>query len=141
MDVLEDLDASAKEKRQLLRRQNVEELAKGLNFEQRTRTIQLFEANKNFEIGKFLKLLLQKINLKPFSKELVIYMSKKSSSSDHKLSKFLVRFYKLPTATFAQNYLDCRDERSLNMLLRKFKPKAFTKFSKKYKVIFEGMLG
>jgi len=79
---------------------------KNINFEILSRVIKMSEINKNFEIRNFLSKVLKTISLKPFYKELVSFMNRENISNNLQLSKFLVRFYKIPTKYFIQNFLD-----------------------------------
>ncbi len=78
----------------------IEELIKELNFETLTRVIKMAEITKNFEITKFLQLILKSISMKPFYKEMVSFMNRENITNNLKLSKFIVRFYKISTIYF-----------------------------------------
>lgn len=106
LDILEDKEISVKEKKNEIGKVKMEDFLSEITFEVLTKVIKMAEITKNFEITKFLQSILKQVSLKPYYKELVSFMNRENITNNLKLSKFLVRFYKIPTIYFIENFLE-----------------------------------
>lgn len=139
-DILNSKETSIKVKKSFFSKFNLKNFYENSKIEDLIKILEIMEENKNYEIKKFLTKLLKDFPINLVFVDLLGFLEKKKLYKNFIFSKFLQRVYKGSMIKFMIFHLKANSERSLSMLLKRFKIKTLNKIVLKKKNLCEDVI-